>query len=121
MVLGPHGHLYHTFTSFFTDLILCTFEENFCDWAIQNDDDKYKWIRKNENQLNNNNIPGPVNGDYHNEKDKFFLIASDHVAGQEVPPGSKTILKSPDFMVADHPIECFNFWFYFGVSIVIRF
>ena len=99
-------------------LILCTFEEDLCNWQIQSDDEKYKWDRKTEDQLVADNIPGPLNGDYHDEKNKFFMIASDFVAGQDSFEGAKTIIKSPDFLVEEHPIECFNFWFYFGVSAV---
>ena len=97
-------------------MILCTFENDKCQWQIHSDDEKYKWQRKNTNQLNNDNIPAPANGDYHDEKDKFFMIASDHVAGQDTLERAATILTSPDFLVEEHPIECFNFWFYFGVS-----
>ena len=91
-----------------------------CNWQINSDDEKYKWQRKNTNQLNNNNIPGPPNGDYHDEKNKFFLIASDHVAGEGSVERAATILISPDFLVAEHPLECFNFWFFFGVRLKIH-
>ena len=97
-------------------MILCTFEKDLCDWQIISEDEKYKWQRNTEDELISNNIPGPLNGDYHDEKNKYFMIASDFVAGQDSFEGAKTILKSPDFLVEEHPIECFNFWFYFGVS-----
>ena len=70
------------------------------------------------NQLNDNNIPGP-SGDYHDQMNKLFMIASDFVAGPDSLERAATILTSPDFLVEEHPIECFNFWFYFGVSIYL--
>ena len=64
-------------------------------------------------QLEEQQKPGPI-ADYGDHKDTFFLHAG-------LPSGngvenSAAILISPDFKSRDHPIECFTFWFYFGVS-----
>jgi hypothetical protein len=49
-------------------------------------------------------------------KDKRFMMASDQVGGSEGMAGARTELKSPIFKGNEHPLECFSFWFYFGVS-----
>ena len=63
-------------------------------------------------QLKNQDIPGP-DGDYQDLTDKRFMMASDHVGGKA---DARTELKSPVFKGNEHPLECFSFWFYFGVS-----
>ena len=56
-------------------------------------------------------------GDYHGEKNTFFLYAGDKIAGtNSTGTGLSATLRSPDFLVEEHPLECFSFWFYFGVS-----
>ena len=65
--------------------------------------------------MQNQDIPGP-DGDYHDLTDKRFMMASDHVGGAEGMAGARTELKSPIFKGNEHPLECFSFWFYFGVS-----
>ena len=93
-------------------MILCNFQENLCDWAVKSDNN-YKWIRRTSDQLANNNIPGPES-DLNEEKDKFFLMASDKLGGDS-PIGSTTQILSPDFKTSEHELECFTFWYQFDV------
>ena len=74
------------------------------------------WTRQSVNNLNNGNLPGPP-GDYLNDQATMFLYAGDKHAGENSTGNAvMTVLKSPEFLVEEHPIECFSFWFYFGVS-----
>ena len=98
-------------------LILCNFEKNLCDWKLDSVDHLYKWQRRTANSLINNDLPGP-DADYHDVKDTYFLYAGDKLAGtNSTGTGLTATLRSPDFIVEEHPLECFSFWFYFGVSI----
>ena len=97
-------------------MILCNFEEDYCDWKLDSKDHLYKWRRRSTNQLSNNDLPGPES-DYMGEKETFFLYAGDKIAGtNSTGTGLSATLRSPDFLVEEHPLECFSFWFYFGVS-----
>ena len=88
-----------------------------CSWQNWSEDGLYKWKRKTVNALNNGHLPAPA-GDYLNDKTKFFMYAGDKIAGENsTENGVITVLKSPEFKVEEHPIECFSFWFYFGVSV----
>jgi hypothetical protein len=74
------------------------------------------WTRQSVNNLNNANLPGPP-GDYLNDQATMFLYAGDKHAGENSTGNAvMTVLTSPEFLVEEHPIECFSFWFYFGVS-----
>ena len=87
---------------------------DFCDWKINSDDHLYKWTRKTIKVLNDNDIPCPtdnINGDY-------FVYAGFKMAGTNSTDGATAILASPDFLVEEHPNECFHFWFNFGVSFI---
>ena len=75
----------------------------------------YKWLRKNSNYLNNQGVAGP-NGDFNGDMTRKFLIASDALAGNESISEAMATFTSPEFKTDQHPYECFNFWFYFGVS-----
>ena len=95
-------------------VIECSFEADFCDWKINSDDHLYKWTRKTIKVLNDNDIPSPtdnINGDY-------FVYAGYKMAGTNSTDGATATLASPDFLVEEHPLECFHFWFNFGVSII---
>ena len=95
-------------------MILCNFEEDYCDWKLDSVDNLYKWQRRTVGGLEN--FPRP-DGDYHGEKNTFFLYAGDKIAGSNsTGTGLSATLRSPDFLVEEHPLECFSFWFYFGVS-----
>ena len=96
---------------------MCDFEANKCSWSITTDDssNNYKWARVTSKWLLESNIPGPE-VDYQNQNNRNFMFASDHVAGEEGTSDARTELKSPLFKGNEHPLECFSFWFYFGVS-----
>ncbi len=44
------------------------------------------------------------------------MLASDFAGGAEGLSTAVTQLKSPLFKGNEHFLECFSFWFYFGVS-----
>ena len=93
---------------------MCDFDKDFCDWEVLGSD--YKFTRKTADELANSQIPGP-SGDIYSATDSSFVIASDAITGENGEGGS-TSLKSPMFLLAEHPTECFDFWFQFGVSIL---
>ena len=103
----------------FSAELLCDFEnENQCNFEVSTDDTApslYMWKRYNSKELEENSIPGP-SGDYADLKDRYYMIASDLLAGNEGLQGAVTQLKSPLFNAGEHPLECFAFWFFFGVS-----
>ena len=101
---------------FFIALVLCNFEDNVCDWKLQSDDKLYKWQRKSISSLGNDDFPGP-DGNVNTESEKF-MYAGHKLAGVNSTEGAFATLKSPDFVIEEHPLECFSFWFYFGVSII---
>ena len=68
-------------------------------------------------ELEQGGIPGP-SSDYANENNRYYMIASDLLAGNEGLQGAVSQLKSPLFKAGEHPLECFAFWFFFGVSII---
>ena len=83
---------------------------------MYSEDKYYMWTRQSVNNLNNANLPGPP-GDYLNDQATMFLYAGDKHAGENSTGNAvMTVLTSPEFLVEEHPIECFSFWFYFGVS-----
>ena len=94
-------------------MVLCTFQDNVCDWENKSDG-PYKWERLNANKLIEDGNPGPA-GDLNNDATKNFMIASD-ARGGDSKPGDKAWLKSPKFHIEQHPLECLSFWFQFGVS-----
>ena len=100
--------------AFFTAVILCNFEEDMCDWKSLSDDKLYKFSRKKSEQLGNQDLPGP-DGSV-NDESTFFMYAGHKMAGINSTNGVTATLKSPDFVIEEHPLECFSFWFYFGVS-----
>ena len=105
-----------TFSSFFSAELLCDFEnENQCNFEVSTDDtaSQYLWKRYNSKELEENGIPGP-SSDYANEIDRYYMIASDTLAGNEGLQGAVSQLKSPLFNAGEHPLECFQFWFFFG-------
>ena len=111
--------IFYSFVYEILDLILCDFENNKCSWSNWSEDGLYQWKRETANALDNANLPGPA-GDYLNDKNTYFLYAGDKSAGENsTENGVITVLTSPEFSVEEHPIECFSFWFYFGVSFFI--
>ena len=100
---------------FISAVIECSFEYNFCDWKMSSDDNLYKWQRETVMILVNNEYPGPDTTI--NEQSQYFAYVGAKIAGPDSTDGVTTLLASPDFLVEEHPLECFHFWFYFGVSI----
>ena len=100
--------------AFFTAVILCNFEDGMCDWKTLSDDKLYKFSRKKSEQLGNQDLPGP-DGSV-NDESTFFMYAGHKMAGINSTNGVTAQLKSPDFVIEEHPLECFSFWFFFGVS-----
>ena len=105
---------------FFLADLLCDFEQDLCGWSASTNEvdvtpDLYIWTQYTSLGLQEESIPGP-DGDYQDLKDKVFIMASDHVGGAEGIAGARTELKSPIFKGNEHPLECFSFWFFFGVS-----
>ena len=98
-------------------MIECSFEQNVCDWKVKGNDDSgnYRWQRKKPPQLSNNGFPGP-DQDFEGSKDRFFMIASNAMAGAKDPKNAYSRLESPFFKSKDHPAECLKFFFYIGVS-----
>ena len=80
---------------------------------------QYLWKRYNSKELEEGGIPGP-SSDYANDNNRYYMIASDLLAGNEGLPGAVSQLKSPLFNAGEHPLECFAFWFFFGVSSIIQ-
>ena len=99
----------------FLAIIECAFENDACQWTILTDDEteKFKWTRKSAEELEG--LPAP-SGDYENNAKPHFMIASNALAGSEAPQKAVTKLESPYFSGLQHPVECFSFWFYFGVK-----
>ena len=67
----------------------------------------------------NQNIPGPIADDEDNT-DGYFVVTSDGMATNETTDEAVTMLRSPWFLWKQHPYECFNFRYYFGVSLDFR-
>ena len=93
---------------------MCSFEENLCDWTVPQLGPEYKWLKRSSEELSAEGAPGPA-GDLNNDKAKFFMIASDKLGQAGGPNEVETFLVSPAFLIEEHPQECFDFWFYFGV------
>ena len=93
-------------------MILCHFEEDRCEWAIASTGE-YSWKNKNAKILSDLDY-GP-DGDIHQNDTLFFMIAAGKYA-LSADPSAQTKLVSPSFDKGDHPFECFEFWYQFGVS-----
>lgn len=103
--------------SLYTADFFCNFEVDYCDWVVTNTLD-YVWSRTTAELLESESVPGPQN-DHNGERSKYFLIASDYMAGPLAPEGAESVLESQVFLGRDHPVECFRFFFYFGVRLKI--
>ena len=102
---------------FFLAVILCNFEEDFCDWTNVIDKPDWGFERKTAEELAAESRPGPDVG-LNGVKNDHFLIAGNLEDSQE---GSVAAMQSPYFKSKEHPVECFWFWFYFSVSWVFIF
>lgn len=95
---------------------MCKFEQDLCGWQVQNSGPEFAtWQRKNFEELENEGLSHPANGDFLNDKKKYFMIAND-IVQEEQPENTVTYLRSPDFLIEQHPKECFNFWFIFDTN-----
>ena len=97
---------------YFPAVILCNFEEDFCDWTNVIDKPDWGFERKTAEELAEESRPGPDVG-LNGVKNDHFLIAGNLEDSQE---GSVAAMQSPYFQSKEHPVECFWFWFYFSVS-----
>ena len=88
-----------------------------CNFEVTTDDDSgyFVWARYSAKGLIDAQLPGPAT-DYNDNKDHYFMIASEKLAGNDSKPTAVTQLKSPFFKGKEHPIECLSFWYFFGVS-----
>ena len=114
----------------FTEDIICTFESGTCDWKITSygPNEDFKWDLTNGESLSNSETPGPEL-DFNNNKEAIFLIAHDNkkeylftdnvTSHNEKAEDIFTMLVSPQYSAKDHPLECFQFWYFYGVSLVI--
>ena len=64
--------------------------------------------------LYSGNIPCDKGG----KGDTFFMIAANENENGE-GADEYAELRSPFFKSIEHPVECFSFWFYFGVRFLI--
>ena len=98
----------------FSDIIVCHFEDDLCNWEITGTDQQYIWQRLNAKQLDENGFESGPSGDHGEDINKFFMIAT-----RETSPGSdgavNTQILSPRFKIVEHPTECFGFWYQIGV------
>ena len=95
---------------------MCDFQANKCDWDKKPDNATFMFRRHSANQLENFNMTGP-DQDYQGEKTGRFMIASiyrDNAAVESLED-DRARLRSPIYNSSEHPVECFNFWFNFGV------
>ena len=122
--------LINNFSSFVTEDIICTFESGTCDWKITSygPNEDFKWDLTNGESLSNSETAGPE-FDYNNNKEAIFLIAHDNkkeyfataniTSHNEKAEEIFTMLVSPQYSAKDHPLECFQFWYFYGVSIIL--
>ena len=101
-------------TSIFSAELLCDFEKDQCNFEVSTDVEGFEWKRYNSKQLMENDKPSPP-GDFEGKDTKFFMVTTLVLDENE---GAVTELKSPLFKSNEHVFECFQFWFYFGVSFI---
>ena len=96
-------------------IIECNFQNNICQWTKITSDDSgnFQWTRHNSRQLLADNLPCPPT-DWDNKDNKYFMIASNAIAGPTDPKNVFAKLESPFFKASQHPVECISFWFYLG-------
>ena len=92
-------------------MILCNFQKNTCGWDKKPDNASFIFQRHTAEQVGDN--PGP-DVDYQGKVDKMFMIASlDREASVK---NEIARFRSPEFISSEHPVECFHFWFNFGMQ-----
>ena len=87
-------------------------------WEVSTTDpDKiFNWVRTNGETLMNSETPGPE-FDHDNDKTKFFLFTKkiDEKDFESKEDDIFTIITSPVYSAKDFPLECFTFYYFFGV------
>ena len=75
-------------------------------------------MRKTAQQLAEESKPGPETA-LGGGKDTYFMVTSN--AGGDDDHGQVVVaeLKSPLLKSSEHPKECFGFWWYFDVSLLL--
>ena len=111
-LVSENINLNHSFSA----IILCNFEKNKCGWSIKTSDELNVWTfqRMTTNGLETDSLPHP-SGDYNGNNNGHYMIAS-NAFGVDAKPNSVAQLISPVFKSSEHPVECFAFYFNFGVS-----
>ena len=91
-----------------------------CGWNVQDNDGLHfwKWTRGTSKSFQEENVPSPE-ASYDNEAEGHFIIASNIIAEQS-EENTETDIISPIFKSSEHPVECFAFYYNFGVSFVIQ-
>ena len=100
----------------FLAVLLCNFQNDFCGWQNVEDSPDHKWERKTVEELSGENRIGP-DTTFNGNLDNRFVIAGN--IGDSTDEAFAS-LKSPNFESFEHPQECFSFWFYFGVKIILN-
>ena len=96
---------------------MCNFETDLCEWQAQPSNNvTLNWQRKTAKEIGDGLGP---DADLEGNKEKFFMIATKNK--DDGTNNNVAKLKSPLFESQDHPIECFSFWYYFGVSTIFHF
>ena len=95
-------------------MIDCSFEQNFCGWQNVQKNSSHVWKRHNAKQLGNGNIPGPEMD--HNDNQEGFFVVTQNLNSDDHGQFQIANLKSPLLKASEHPIECFCFWYKFGVK-----
>ena len=98
----------------FTDVILCNFEEDLCNWD-QKLSSNYKWGRITGQMSSDDGLGAPAQ-DLNGDTDKYFLYVFNDSGETSEEKRSRTWITSPQFKSSEHPLECLSFWFQFNVG-----
>ena len=88
-------------------------------WEVSTTDpDKiFNWIRTNGESIMNSETPGPE-FDHDNNRTRFFMFTDkiDQKEDYESKEEIFTTITSPVYSAKDFPLECFTFYYFFGVN-----
>ena len=88
-------------------------------WEVSTTDpDKiFNWIRTNGESIMNSETPGPE-FDHDNNRTRFFMFTDkiDQNEDYETKEEIFTTITSPVYSAKDFPLECFTFYYFFGVN-----
>jgi hypothetical protein len=111
------------FKQILLDFILCRFEEDFCHWVtlpvFDGDGSRYSFMRNSSKNIKDMGLPGPP-VDIFGFQNTSFAFASNKMPSDGLP-GTTSDLISPYLVGEQHKVECFRFYFYFAVSILLFF